>query len=101
MEYENLTDSLQHGSNTSKTELLTAQKSSLLQQIQEYEKLQNQYKLMVDAKPQALIIIERATPAVAPDQPKPLQAIIAATILSFFFGLLTALILDRRKFVKN
>jgi len=101
IDYEKLTDSLQHVSNASTGELLTAQKSSLLQQIQEYEKLLNQYNLMVDAKPQALIIIERATPAVAPDQPKPLQTIIAAVMLSFFFGLLTALILERRKSVKE
>jgi len=97
IDYERLTDSLKHAGNTSTADLLNAQKSSLLQQVQEFEKLLNQYKLMVDAKPQALIIIERATPAVSPDQPKPLQAIIAATVLSFFFGLLTALMLNQRK----
>jgi uncharacterized protein involved in exopolysaccharide biosynthesis len=100
IDYEKLTDSLPRAGNTSQADLLTAQRSSLLQQIQEYEKLLNQYKLMVDAKPQALLIIEKATPAVTPDQPKPLQAIVAAAILSFFFGLLTALILDRRKSVR-
>ena len=101
IDYEKLIDSLQHAGNTPTAELLAAQKSSLVQQIQEYEKLLNQYKLMVDARPQALIIIERATPAVAPDQPKPLEAIIAAVILSFIFGLLTALILDRKKSTKS
>jgi uncharacterized protein involved in exopolysaccharide biosynthesis len=97
IDYEKLTDSLQHVSNAALTDLLTVEKSLLLQQIQEYEKLTSQYRLMIDAKPQALIIIERATPAVAPDQPKPLQAITAAVILSFFFGLLAALVLNRRK----
>ncbi len=97
IDYEELTDSLQHAGNTSTADLLNAQKSSLLQQVQEFEKLLNQYKLMVDAKPQALIIIEKATPAVAPDQPKPLETIIAATILSLLFGVLTALILNKRK----
>lgn len=100
IDYEKLTDSLPRAGNTSQADLLTAQRSSLLQQIGEYEKLLNQYKLMVDAKPQALLIIERATPAVAADQPKPLQAIVAAAILSFFFGLLTALMLDRRKSIR-
>ena len=99
IDYEKLTDSLRHVNNVSLADLLTMQKSSLLQQIQEYEKLTSQYKLMIDARPQALIIIEKATPAVAPDQPKPLQAITAAVILSFLFGLLAALILDRRKSV--
>jgi uncharacterized protein involved in exopolysaccharide biosynthesis len=97
IDYEKLNDSLRDAGNSSTVDLLNAQKSSLLQQIQEYEKLLNQYKLMVDAKPHALILIERATPAVSPDQPRPLQAIIAATIMSFFFGLLTALMLNKRK----
>ena len=99
IEYGKLTDSIQHVSNASLADLLTVQKSSLLQQIREYENLASQYKLMIEAKPQVLIIIEKATPAVAPDQPKPLQAITAAVILSFLFGILTALILDRRKSV--
>jgi uncharacterized protein involved in exopolysaccharide biosynthesis len=97
IDYGKLTDSLQHVSNASMADLLTVQKSALLQQIQEFEKLASQYKLMIDAKPQALIIIEKATPAIAPDQPKPLMAITAAVILSFLFGILTALILDSRK----
>jgi len=96
IDYEKLVDSL-HAGEASVTDLLAIQKSSLLQQIQEYEKLLNQYKLMIDARPQALVIIERATPAVAPDQPRPLQAIIGATVLSFFFGVLTALALNKRK----
>jgi uncharacterized protein involved in exopolysaccharide biosynthesis len=97
IDYEKLTDSIQKSTNGSTAELMTAQRSSLLQQVQEDEKLLNQYNLMVNARPQALIIIEKATPALAPDRPKPLEAIIAATILSFFFGLLTALILNKRK----
>jgi uncharacterized protein involved in exopolysaccharide biosynthesis len=97
IDYGKLTDSLQHVSNASMADLLTVQKSALLQQIEEFEKLASQYKLMIDAKPQALIIIEKATPAIAPDQPKPLLAITAAVILSFLFGILTALILDSRK----
>lgn len=95
-DYGKLTDSLQHLPNASQTDLLMVQKSSLLQQIQEYEKLISQYKLMVDAKPQALITIEKATPAVSPDQPKPLRAITAAVILSFLFASLTALIRQKK-----
>ena len=97
IDYERLTDSIQHAGTTPTADLLNAQKSSLLQEVQEYQTLLNQYKLMVDARPQALVIIERATPAVAPDQPRPLQAIIGATVLSFFFGVLTALALNKRK----
>lgn len=107
-EYKRWTDSMTYSHSTfntdlrtSSTDLFEAQRSSMLQQIQEYEKLANQYKLMIDARPQALIIVEKATPAISPDQPKPLETITAAAILSLLFGLLTALILDRTKSSKD
>lgn len=96
-EYQKLSDSLLH---TATPELLSAQKNTLLQQIQEYEKLSNQYKLMVSAKPQVLVIVEKATPALNPDKPNRLEVIIAAAVLSFIFGILGALILERQKMVK-
>ncbi|MFI5186123.1 MAG: hypothetical protein ACHQF0_05330, partial [Chitinophagales bacterium] len=69
IDYQKLSDSLQHSNNAGVIELLNIQKTSLLQQMQEYEKLSNQYELMVDARPQALIIIERAIPALKADKP--------------------------------
>ena len=100
-EFRTWTDSVAHTSGTFNNDLVGIKKSSLVQQIQDYEKLANQYKLMIDAKPQVLIVIERATPAVEADQPKPVQAITGAVILSLLFGLLTALILDKGKSTKD
>ncbi len=96
-EYQKIIDSLQHTTSTATTDLLTIQKTSLLQQMEEYEKLSDQYKLMVDAKPRALIIIEKATPALKADEPKRLVIIGAATVLSFFFALMAALVLERKR----
>jgi len=101
VDYQKLLDSMQHTTSASVADLLSIQKVSLLQQMQEYEKLLNQYKLMVDAKPLVLIIIERATPALKADKPERIQIIIAATVLSFFFGLLAAVILERRRMTKS
>jgi uncharacterized protein involved in exopolysaccharide biosynthesis len=84
----------------STTDLLSAQRSSLLQQMLEYGRLLDQYKLMVNAKPQALIIIERATPPLKADKPKTIAVITGATVLSLFFGLLAALVLERRRATK-
>ena len=100
VEYQKLSDSLQHTTNSSVTDLLNIQKSSMLQQMLEYEKLLDQYTLMVNAKLQALIIIERATPPLKPDKPKTIAVITGATVLSLFFGLLAALVLERRKATK-
>jgi len=99
-EYQLLADSLQHA-DQGKAELLNVQKASLLQQMVEYEKLLDQYKLMVGARPQALIIVENATPALKPDKPRPLLVIIGAAVLSVFFGLMAALLLERRRIQKS
>jgi hypothetical protein len=97
-EYRQLHDSLSHMDVTgSMAQLLTARQNSLIQQIQEYEKLGDQYKLMVDAKPRALVVVEKANPPLWPDKPKPKETILAAFILSLFFGLFAVLLLERRR----
>jgi capsular polysaccharide biosynthesis protein len=95
-DYQILADSQQHATNPGKADLLNMQKSSLLQQMGEYEKLLDQYKLMVNARPQTLIVVENASPALKPDKPRPLLIIIGAAVLSLFFGLLAALLSERR-----
>jgi uncharacterized protein involved in exopolysaccharide biosynthesis len=96
-EYQKWTDSMVHVSSAIDLDLLNVRKNLWLQQLQEYEKLTSQYQLMVDVKPQALIIVEKATPAIEADQPGSMQIIVAAAVLSLFFGVLAALFLERRK----
>ena len=101
-EYRQLHDSLSHMDITgSMSRLLTAKQNSLIQQIQEYEKLVDQYKLMVDARPRALVIVEKANPPLWPDKPKPKETIFAAFFISLFFGLFAALILERRRMLRK
>jgi uncharacterized protein involved in exopolysaccharide biosynthesis len=101
-EYQKLHDSISHVDATSATsQLLSARQTSLLQQVQEYEKILNQYKLMVDARPHALIIVEKARPALKVDEPKTAQVIALTAVLSLFFGLLAAVILERRSVRKQ
>ncbi len=65
--------------------------------LQQYEKLIDEYQLMVDTKPQPLVIVEQARPSLLPDKPKRLEIIIATFVLSFLFALSVALILEKRK----
>jgi len=67
------------------------------QQLAEYEKLIGEYRLMLDTRPPALIVIEEAKPALQPDRPRRLRIIAATALLGFLFGLLVALALDRNK----
>ncbi|HNC38607.1 MAG TPA: hypothetical protein PK492_04545, partial [Chitinophagaceae bacterium] len=66
-------------------------------QILQYDKLINEYQLMVENKPPALIIVENARPAQYYDQPKILLTLVATAVLSFLFALLTAIVIDIKK----
>ena len=101
MDFEKISDSIQHTNSQTTSDLLNIHKSSLLQQLAEYEKLLDQYKLMVSANPQVLIIIERAIPPLKADRPKAIEMIVGAGLLSLFFGVLAALVLERRTRIRN
>ena len=68
---------------------------------EEYEKLINEYQLMVDARPPALIIVEKAQPALGADRPKKLNILIATFLASFIFSILLSLLLERKNTSKN
>jgi len=65
--------------------------------IQQYDNLIAEYEIVVNNRPPALIIAEKAKPALWPDKPKTLQVVIATVVLSFLFALLAALYLESRK----
>jgi uncharacterized protein involved in exopolysaccharide biosynthesis len=78
-------------------EKISAMKENLSGQLQQYEKLIGEYQLMIDSKPPALIIVEKAKASEWPDKPKRMQIMAATAVLGFLFALLTALVLERRK----
>jgi LPS O-antigen subunit length determinant protein (WzzB/FepE family) len=96
-EYRLLHDSVPVKPGEGEAQINAAKMTALLQQLQEYEKLSNEYQLMVNAKPQALVIIEKATPPLWADKPRPKETLIAAAVLGFFFATFLALILERRR----
>lgn len=71
--------------------------AAITDQLTQYEKLIGQYQLMVDSNPSVLRIVERARAPYFPDQPKPLLTIGVTGLLSIFFAIGLALILERRK----
>jgi uncharacterized protein involved in exopolysaccharide biosynthesis len=102
IQYQMLNDSLSRTTMTAgAAQILSAKQNSLIKQIEEYEKLISQYELMVKARPQALVVVERANPPLWPDSPKPLQFLMAAAFISLLFGLFTALILERRRMMNR
>ena len=76
---------------------LVARRTLLKEQLQQYEKLIGEYQLLVDSKPPALIIVEKAKPSGWPDKPKRMQIMTATAVLGFVFAFFTVLLLERRK----
>ena len=79
------------------TGTLKGSQEALLYQIEEYEKLSKQYRMIVDSNPPALIIVETARPALQPDKPKRLEILVATAVLSLLFAFFVSLLFDRRK----
>jgi hypothetical protein len=91
-------DSLSHMDITkADAALLNARREALLSQVQEYEKLINEYQLICNTKPQVFTVIEKAKPAYKADRPKRVITVLAAMVIGFLFSFLLALVLDRRK----
>jgi uncharacterized protein involved in exopolysaccharide biosynthesis len=66
-------------------------------QLSKYETLIAEYNLIVNSKPPVLLVVEKARAPQKPDKPKPMVAIIVTFFLSLLFGLLLALVLEKKK----
>lgn len=72
-------------------------KFPLENQLTQYSKLITEYQLIIDSNPSALIVVEKARPALRSDKPERAIIIITATVLGFIFAYLIALVLEMRK----
>ena len=89
-------DSLLYKSSTAK--LLRT--NALVEQLKEYEKLMNQYNLVITADPEVLVVVENAAVPVKHDRPDYFITILATLICSFVFAFLVALALEKRRINK-
>lgn len=72
-------------------------RKNLSDRLQQYEKLISEYQLMLDSKPPALVLVEKARTSPWPNKPKRIETMIITFFLSFLFALLVALVMERRK----
>lgn len=97
-DFKTVSDSLSHMDITkADAALLTAKRDALLAQVQEYEKLLNEYQLICNTKPQVFTVIEKAKPAYKADRPKRLITVLVAMITGFVFSFLLALVLEGKR----
>ncbi len=77
-------------------ELWSAKKTAMLQQVQQYENLIDQYQISINSNPQVLLTVETAKPSPWPDKPKPLPTLLLAVFATFIFAFLLALFIESR-----
>ena len=94
--YRQLTDS---GSGNAQlpAEIIRQKQTSMLEQMQQDQKLIAQYQLAINTNPEVLLTVERARPALWPDKPKVMQTTGLAFIISLLFSFLIAIYLNSRK----
>ncbi len=66
-------------------------------QLLQTNELMNEYRLITESKPPALVVVDAARPALRPDKPKKWQAIAGTAFLSMIFAFFVALLADRSK----
>lgn len=84
--------------NSSAVKLLRT--NALVQQLSEYEKLMNQYNLVISTEPEVLVVVENAAVPVKHDRPDYFIIILATIICSFVFAFLVVLALEKRRINK-
>ena len=80
-----------------RTALMADSVSGAGEKLQQYNKLINEYQLMTEARPNALLVVERARPSLSPEKPKMSTVLFAAGFFGLLFGLFAVLVLDKRK----
>jgi len=82
------------------SEILKQKQISILEQMQQDQKLIAQYQLAINTNPEVLLTVEKARPALWPDKPKVMESTGIAFIISLLFSILIAIYLNSRKLVQ-
>jgi len=90
-EYQALGDSISSG----KDGLAIGKRQTLMEQINQYRKMSNEFKLAAQAPPAVLYVMESATPAAKAERPDKPAIILAACLIGFIFSCLLILVNNR------
>lgn len=90
LEYRSSADST-HGNDG----LFVTKKQSLVEQINQYRKMVNEYKLAAQTPPAVLYVMESAVPAAKAERPDKPAIILAACLIGFIFSCLLVLLNNR------
>jgi uncharacterized protein involved in exopolysaccharide biosynthesis len=94
-EYTALADRLATA-NVVQHELIVAQMQTLLEQIKQYKKTNDEFKLALANSPNALYVMESATPASKAERPDKPAVILISLLIAFVFSCFLVLVNDRK-----
>lgn len=95
-EYQVLSDSISK-TNTGKYELGMAKLQTLLEQIKQYRKTADEFRLASATPPAALYVMESAVPAAKAERPDKPGILLAALLAGFIFSCLLVLVYNRNQ----
>ncbi|TCZ72735.1 hypothetical protein [Flaviaesturariibacter aridisoli] len=90
------TDSMQH-TDAARRQLLQVRNDAIVKELSDYERLINEYTLVVNTKPSVLLLVEAARPGFRPERPKLLPLFAMACFTALVFAILLVLFLESRK----
>jgi hypothetical protein len=82
---------------TEQEDVLQTSRTAKLEQLQEYEKLLNEYQFIANANSPVLFIVENARPNTVPDKPKIVQTLVVVFFAALVFSFLLYLFVESRK----
>ncbi len=91
------TTSLNRAANEAEKILFAAEANNLLEQIKQYQKTSNEYKLALQTPPNAVLIMEKATPAQQVSWPNIPMGTAVAALLGLLFSSILVLTIHRSK----
>jgi capsular polysaccharide biosynthesis protein len=95
-QYLQLDDSMRKaGPASARAALMDTKKKGLMEQLQHYQRLIDEFDFTLNTNPPSLIIIEKATPPLQADRPRKLMWLITSGLLSTLFALLAVVFLDK------
>ena len=95
-DYQQLSDSLPMLTGSSR-ELAVAKLQTLLEQVKQYRKTADEFKLATETHPAVLYVMETAVPAAKAERPDKTNSILAAMIAGFIFSCILILVNDRNQ----
>lgn len=95
-EYQSLADSLSI-MRSGKQQLAVMQMQTISEQIKQYRRSADEFKLAAQTPPAALYVLEAAVPAVIAERPDKPVIILSACLLAFIFSSILVLVNDRKQ----